>query len=52
MNIGIILASGIGKRMDAGKNKVLLKLGGKPIVFHALKAFEKARNVPNQLAST
>ncbi len=45
MNIGIILASGIGKRMDAGKNKVLLKLGGKPIVFHALKAFEKCKDI-------
>lgn len=45
MNIGIILASGIGKRMGAGKNKVLLELDGKPIVFHTLKAFEKCQDV-------
>ena len=45
MNIGVILASGIGKRMRAGKNKVLLELGGKPLVFHALKAFEKCKDV-------
>jgi 2-C-methyl-D-erythritol 4-phosphate cytidylyltransferase len=45
MNIGIILASGIGKRMGAGKNKVLLKLGGKPLVFHTLKAFEVCNDI-------
>lgn len=45
MNIAIILCSGIGKRMGAGKNKVLLKLGGKPLVYYALLAFEKNKNI-------
>lgn len=45
MNIGIILASGIGKRMGAGKNKVLLELEKKPIVYYAIKAFEKCKDV-------
>jgi 2-C-methyl-D-erythritol 4-phosphate cytidylyltransferase len=45
MNIGIILASGIGKRMKAGKNKVLLLLGGKPLILHTLKAFEKCQEI-------
>jgi 2-C-methyl-D-erythritol 4-phosphate cytidylyltransferase len=45
MNIGIILASGAGKRMGAGKNKTLLTLQGKPIVFYALKSFEKCKDI-------
>ncbi len=45
MNIGIILASGIGKRMEVGKNKTLIELGGKPIIFYALKAFENSKNI-------
>jgi len=44
-NIAIILASGIGKRMGAGKNKVLLSLGGRPLVLHTLKAFEKCKDI-------
>lgn len=39
------MASGIGKRMGAGKNKVLLKLQGKPLIFHTLKAFEKCKDI-------
>ncbi len=45
MNIGIILASGIGKRMQAGKNKTLIELEGKPIIFHALEVFEKSKDI-------
>lgn len=45
MNIGIILASGVGKRMGAGKNKTLVTLGGKPIIFYTLRAFEKSRDI-------
>jgi 2-C-methyl-D-erythritol 4-phosphate cytidylyltransferase len=42
MNIAIILASGMGKRMGAGKNKTLLNLGNKPLIFYALENFEKS----------
>jgi 2-C-methyl-D-erythritol 4-phosphate cytidylyltransferase len=45
MNIGIILASGIGKRMGAGKNKTLVTLGKKPIIFYALSVFEKSKDI-------
>lgn len=45
MNIAIILASGLGKRMKAGKNKTLLDLGGKPLIFHTLRIFEKTSAV-------
>lgn len=39
------MASGIGKRMGAGKNKVLLEINGKPLIFYTLKAFEKCKDV-------
>lgn len=41
----IILASGMGKRMRANKNKVLLTLGRRPIVYHAIKCFHENKNV-------
>ena len=40
MGIAVVLASGIGKRMGAGKNKVFLKLKNKPVIFYVLRAFE------------
>lgn len=40
MHQAIILASGMGKRMQTGKNKVLLTLNKKPLIFWCLKTFE------------
>ncbi|WP_462412537.1 2-C-methyl-D-erythritol 4-phosphate cytidylyltransferase [Neobacillus sp. Marseille-QA0830] len=37
----IIPAAGQGKRMGAGKNKLLLALNGVPILIHTLKVFEE-----------
>jgi 2-C-methyl-D-erythritol 4-phosphate cytidylyltransferase len=37
----VILAAGQGKRMDAGKNKMLLDLLGMPIIVHTLLVFER-----------
>ncbi|HIP49994.1 MAG TPA: 2-C-methyl-D-erythritol 4-phosphate cytidylyltransferase [Candidatus Pacebacteria bacterium] len=45
MNIAIILASGMGKRMGADKNKVFLELGGKPLIFYTLDNFEQSPDV-------
>lgn len=45
MNIAIILCSGQGKRMGASKNKVLLNLQRKPIVFYAINNFEKSKDI-------
>jgi len=45
MNVGIILASGIGKRMGLGKNKVFLRLKNKPLIYYALKSFEKCKDI-------
>ena len=35
----VILAGGSGNRMGADRNKVLLELGGEPIIVHAVRAF-------------
>ena len=43
MNIAIILASGVGKRMKAGENKTLLELDNKPLIYYAIKNFEKSK---------
>ncbi|NHM33349.1 2-C-methyl-D-erythritol 4-phosphate cytidylyltransferase [Neobacillus terrae] len=37
----ILPAAGQGKRMGAGKNKLLLELDGIPLLIHTLKVFEK-----------
>lgn len=36
----IILAGGSGSRMGAGKNKVLLSLGGEAVILRSVRAFE------------
>lgn len=43
MNVAIILASGVGRRMGAGKNKTLLYLGKKPLIYYAIENFEKSK---------
>lgn len=42
MNYGLILAGGKGARLGAGKNKVLLPLCGKAVLFYSIKAFKNA----------
>jgi len=37
----ILPAAGLGKRMGAGKNKLLLELKGTPVLIHTLKVFEE-----------
>jgi len=37
----VILAAGSGQRMGADENKVYLLLGGKPVILHALEAFDQ-----------
>ncbi|ACF43853.1 2-C-methyl-D-erythritol 4-phosphate cytidylyltransferase [Pelodictyon phaeoclathratiforme] len=43
----IIAASGIGKRMQLreGESKQLLEVGGFPVIYHTLKAFQMASSV-------
>lgn len=40
MNIGLILAGGVGTRMGADRPKQYLIAGGKPIIAYALKIFD------------
>ena len=45
MEYGVVIpAAGQGKRMKAGKNKLLLELNGSPVIIHTLRVFE---NDPN-----
>ena len=37
----ILPAAGLGKRMGAGKNKLLLELNGVPVLIHTLRVFEE-----------
>ncbi|HEX5545906.1 MAG TPA: NTP transferase domain-containing protein, partial [Ktedonobacterales bacterium] len=39
--VAVVLGAGQGTRMGVGRNKVLLMLRGKPILVHALAAFEQ-----------
>lgn len=41
MNIGLILAGGVGTRMGADRPKQYLLAGGRPIIAYALRIFEK-----------
>lgn len=43
MNIAIILASGMGKRMGAGKNKTILTLDRKPLIYYAIRNFQRSK---------
>jgi len=45
MNIAIILASGQGKRMKAGKNKVLLEINNKPLIYYTIKPFQESNSI-------
>lgn len=40
--VAVVLGAGQGTRMGAERNKVLLALGDRPILAHALAAFERA----------
>ncbi|HKW22886.1 MAG TPA: IspD/TarI family cytidylyltransferase [Ktedonobacterales bacterium] len=47
--VAVVLGAGQGTRMGAGRNKVLLTLRGRPILVHALTAFEQAPQVTETL---
>ena len=48
----ILPAAGRGKRMQAGVNKVFLRLMGKPILFHTLRAFAAVPEVQEIIVVT
>ncbi len=42
MNIAILLAGGVGKRLGAGKPKQFVELLGRPMILYALEIYEKS----------
>lgn len=46
-NCAIIVAAGKGTRMNAGINKVFLKLKEKPVLYYTLRAFQNNININN-----
>ncbi len=45
MNVVLILASGMGSRMKAQKNKIFLELEKKPLIFHTISNFEVSKDI-------
>lgn len=45
MNIAVIHASGMGKRMEENGDRAFLELGGKPLIFYAIKNLEQSESV-------
>jgi 2-C-methyl-D-erythritol 4-phosphate cytidylyltransferase len=45
MNIAVILAGGIGSRMESSLPKQFLEIEGKPIIIHTLEKFERSENI-------
>lgn len=52
MNIAIIFAGGVGKRMGAKIPKQFLKINGKPILIHTLELFQNHNNIDKIYIST
>lgn len=45
MNIGLIIAGGVGARMKSKVPKQFLKVEGKEVIFYTLEAFQKNRDI-------
>ena len=45
MNIGLIIAGGVGQRMKMNVPKQFIKVLGKPIMIYTLEAFDKNENI-------
>ena len=45
MNIAILLAGGVGKRLGAGKPKQFVELLGKPMILYAMEIYEKSPQI-------
>ncbi len=48
-HVAVILAGGIGKRMDSSMPKQFLEIKGKPIIAHTIENFQKCRDIDNIL---
>jgi 2-C-methyl-D-erythritol 4-phosphate cytidylyltransferase len=45
MNVAIVVAAGKGTRLGGDRPKQFLELGGVPIIVHALRQFERSREI-------
>lgn len=45
MNIGLVIAGGVGARMKAKVPKQFMKVEGKEVIFYTLEAFQKNRDI-------
>ena len=45
MNIAILLAGGVGKRLGAGKPKQFVELLGKPMILYAMEIYENSPSI-------
>ena len=45
MNIAILLAGGVGKRLGAGKPKQFVELLGRPMILYALEIYENSPTI-------
>lgn len=45
VNIGLVIAGGVGARMNAKVPKQFIKIEGKEVVFYTLEAFQKNRDI-------
>src|SRR6185436_15696279 len=45
MNVAIVVAAGKGTRLGGDRPKQFLELGGIPIIVHALRQFERSREI-------
>ena len=45
MNIAILLAGGVGKRLGAGKPKQFVELLGRPMILYAMEIYEKSPSI-------
>ena len=45
MNIAILLAGGVGKRLGAGKPKQFVELLGRPMILYALEIYEQSPSI-------
>ena len=45
MNVAVILAGGIGKRLGAGKPKQFVELCGRPMILYSMEIYEKSPQI-------
>ena len=52
--VAIIAASGVGKRMklEGGLSKQMLEIGGYPVIWHTIRAFEEASTIKSVYIAT